>query len=232
MGYSNSFHGIFLQLYVTAARVRDAISQGDIGSLFEKFENEVDADILSEADCETKSVFMENVCRFSTACLNSRDSGKIGILLAGVSMEYSGDKPYAVCGFRLLDVQEAIRGSFHRLLEKSMSVREVGGSGGTRPSCEDLKRMIQLDFVTPTCTDSSSAGSGSRKTVAVITVVPEGDICKNRLYHCRFVEEKSGRSGPLELWKRSEGSTVSVKPNKVQHLVTTLNTAYERFESH
>ena len=170
---------------------------------------------------------MENVCRFSTACLNSRDSGKIGTLLAGVSMEYSGDKPYAVSGFRLLDVQKAIEDGFYRVLGRSMSVREGKGSGDSRPSCEELKRMIHLDFVASACTaDRSSAGLEPKRTIAVVTVEPEWAICKNRLYHCHFE-----MSGPLELWKRSEGSTVSVKPSKVQHLVTVLKSACERFES-
>ena len=207
----------------TAARVRDAISQGDINSLFEKFENEVDVDIVPEADCENKSVFMDAVCRFSTACLNSRDSGKIGILLAGINVDYSRDQPYAICGFQLLNVEGAIKDRVHQVLERSMSVREGKESAGTRPSCEELKRLVHLEFITPV--DSSRA---KLKTIVVVIVEPDWGICKNKLYRCRIVDD-NGRSKPLEIWKRSEGGTVPVRPNKVPQLENVLNNAYEDY---
>ncbi len=207
------------------------VARGAVASLFEKFEGEVDLDIVSEADCRDKSDFMDEVSKFVVGSFNSRGSGKMSILLAGVSVD--GTEAVITGLPSCFDVPKlaAVRNRFHDIIKSKVKSR-TGTSVEEQLTSAELA-LVKFDVVSiPTSSGPPRAQPTTDvKQVVIVAVSSDWGVCRNKLYQCRFVDA-SGRPKPLEVFKRSEGGTVSVRMHKLKQLESELNSAFARLSTH
>ena len=149
---------------------------------------------------------MDEVCRFSCAVLNSRDSKKIGVLIGGVRELAEGPVAYSVEGVKFDDKgRQTIEQQYIRRL---MTVLRAQGDGPERQLTPDeLKDVVRLEFV-----DVPRLKENPACSVAVVTVVPSREICKNHMYVCQF-RDSDGRP-QSECYKRLEGESVHIRQQK------------------
>ncbi len=200
------------------------MSQGAVGALFDKFEGEVDVDIVAESDLRDKDTFMDEVSRFIVGSLNSRDSGKLGVLLAGVTI----DEPFTITGLpTCFDGPRvaAVRDRFHHILRSKVRSRTA------KPTDDQLTpaelSLVKFEIVSVSPSPGGVSRTMEPKEVVLVSLTPDWRTCKNRLYQCRFVDG-SGRPKAPEVFKRSEGGTIPVRMQKVKQLENILNNAFAK----
>ena len=196
--------------------VQDHVRHGDISILYEKYSQTIDMDCIDTADCRTKSDFMDQVCKFVCASLNSRDpvNPKLGVLLGGVTFSEDGDS-FVVSGFLDEKSREAIKKQFSRVLQSTVSVLEEERK--TQLSQDELG-LVSLDITK--CQDSF---------IALITVQPSWHVCTKRVYCCCF-KDGSGKPKNPEVYRRSAEATVRLKHKiRVTELQNVLNNGYDSY---
>ena len=179
------------------------VTRGDIESLSHKHANLIDFECTTETG--NTSDFMDEVCRFACAVLNSRDSKKIGVLLGGVSEPEDDQDKYGVEGVNFEhNGRQTIEQQYKRRL--STVLRAQNDDRGSELTFEELK-LVQLKFV-----NMPHSKGGRNCPVALVTVVPDSKVCGNRLYMCQFRD--SGGRVVCKCYKRLEGESVHIRQQK------------------
>ena len=102
------------------------VVSGNIDSLSEKYDNVIDIECTMEGNSD---IFMDNICRFVCAVLNTRYSKRVGVLLGGVK-ETDSDRD---CQFR--DSSDRTQTECYKCLE------------GDTVHIRQLKRITELKTV-------------------------------------------------------------------------------------
>ena len=151
------------------------------------------------------SDFMDGVCRFVCAVLNSRDTKRVGVFLGGVKEVESEGQPYSVEGVAFDEaVMKSIQQQFTRRLATVLRSR-VG----------DLEKELtgeELSQATLKFVDSPRTSERCRCRIALLVVEPNLEVCKNRMYVCQFRDSTGGVQ--TECYKRLEGETVHIRQQK------------------
>ena len=152
------------------------------------------------------SDFVDAVCRFVCAVLNTRDSKKVGVFLGGVMETDSEKQPFAVEGLKFDEkAKRTIQQQFGRRLATVLHAQVNDQKKGL--TTEELNQ-VNLKFVSVPCV----SGHHDQCQVALVTVVPNSKVCKNHMYVCQF-RDPSGRA-QAECYKRLEGETVHIRQQK------------------
>ena len=201
--------------FITTAKIEEFVTSGNIDSLSVKYDNVIDLECTME---KNSSDFMDGVCRFVCAVLNTRDTERVGVLLNGVKETDSERQPYCVEGVAFNeDIIRSIQQQFTRRLATVLHARV--GDLEKELTAEELSQ-VTLKFV-----DSPQMSEHCKCRVALLMVEPNLEMCGNRMYVCQF-RDSSGRA-QTECYKRLEGETVHIRQQKkIAALKNFLNQNY------
>ena len=178
------------------------VTSGDIDTLSEKYDNVIDLEFTTEGN---SSNFMDEVCRFVCAVLNTRDSKKMGVFLGGVRETELERQPYCVEGVTFDEM--VIRNIQQQFLRRLATVlRARVGDQDKELTAEELNQT-KLKFV-----DQPQTLEHRKCLVALLTVEPSLEVCKNHMYMCQFRDSSS--RAQTECYKRLEGETVHIRQQK------------------
>ena len=202
---------IIIHLLFIAAKIEELVTSGNIDCLSVKYDNVIDLECTME---ENSSNFMDNVCRFVCAVLNTRDSKRWGVLLCGVKETDSDRQPYCVGVVFNEAVMRSIQQKFTQRLATVLRVRV--GDLEKKLTAEELSQAT-LKFI-----NLPQTSQCCKCCVALLMVEPNLEVCKNHMYVCQF-RDLSGRA-QTECYKRLEGETVHIRQQrKITELKNILN---------
>ena len=150
-------------------------------------------------------IFMDDVCRFVCAVLNTRYSKRVGVLFGGVKETDSDRQPYTVEGVAFDEV--VMRSIQQKLTQKLATILRVRvGDLEKELTVEEISQAT-LKFV-----DSLQTSQHCKCRVALLMVEPNLEVCKNHMYVCQF-RDSSDRT-QTKCYKRLEGETVHICQQK------------------
>lgn len=189
----------------------------------EKDDNQYFFHHVSCEECQSVLPLIQTICRFVVGCLNSRDTGKVGVLVAGVRPE-SEEKPFVVEGLSFMDPATIVQ-----TLELSLKRAIFSRTGGDQVQFTDE----ELEMVKIACCEgpSSTGASPNKAHLLLVTVHPQWNVCRDRLYLSSF-PDKNGRRGRNEVFLFVSRSLLEERiPSRIHDQQGVLKDKYTELHS-
>ena len=93
--------------------------------------------------------------------------------------------------------------------------------------------MVSLSFLPATAADATPGKRNpGEEYFGILTVVPDLEICKDGLFFLSPTIDKNGLPRASEVYKRSEGSSVRVQPNRISALEEQIKHDFSEIAPH
>ena len=209
--------------------IRRKVEGGAIADLLEG--NLCSVECIPEEECADEKTLIATVCKSVAACLNSRDAKvQPAAILIGVTGSGSEEKPSTITGLSFLNQPNKVEMGLLMALQRVLFCRS-GGEDQSKLTQQDISALVKFECI-PAAASQKSAEPHPQKGpvyVALLTVLPNWQICRNRLYECRF-PDKNAKVLKAQVYERHRGSTVELRPGGIGQIERQLKAEYDKLQ--
>ena len=175
--------------------------------------NSCGVEFIPKEDCADEKTLLMTLCKSVVASLNSRDLPlRPRAILVGATVGESEEKPSAIAGLPLLsrcDFESWLR----KALERVVFCRLAGEDKPRRLTQQEVSALVKVERVKVAASQQSAQPHSKEELVyvALVTVLPDWQICQNRLYDCRFPDKNLKLSLQPQVYEYHRGSVMELK---------------------
>ena len=188
---------------------------------------------IPKEDCADETTLIMIGCKSVVASLNSRGAKvQPAAILIGVTGSESEEKPSTITGLPFL-TQPVLLGVQKGLSIALQRVVFCRSSGEDQPKLtqQDVSALVKFECIQAAAPLESAKPRPQEEPVYVaqLTVLPNWQICRNRLYECRF-PDKNGKILKPQVYERHRGSTVELRPGQIGQIERQLKAEYDKLQ--